>query len=460
LNQICFNYEYRPHSPPLTSSFIKESSQRRLQVLDLFALLLVTGSSGDVAAIAQVQPPEQPDELWYSKNRPCTKVENKYIMGLFKIITNTSLSANIRQENLFGLVLPNCQGQITKRMRNIGRIFKSLVAKSDLTNPWYRSPTNQACIHKIAQCENHIRALEGSERFPITCSLIVFLKNWFTQLGSLSGPSAVTPVATPNFSFLHESINIAYLLASGLGNSSVLDEGLEQSIGNLADYHLAVVTLVHRNSDLAPPGLALSIKEIATVSSITHRFPQDILTILNDWAAYKNISEVTQESLDAAYPQRSEPATSKASMVPNIKSRVHCESGLALAFTELCLTSEAMSTIEIGVSKSSCWLCREYANILQRIYRHIKIHVSSHHGQLTAGWRLPPRTPPEVQAAMNKRIQDALEDVISRCAKKLRPDTMSHTLLRVRDSKLGSYEGYRPGASDSLALDATTFSVS
>lgn len=71
------------------------------------------------------------------------------------------------------------------------------------------------------------------------------------------------------------------------------------------------------------------------------------------------------------------------------------------------------SVIEIGISKSSCWICNEFLMSFHRLYPHISIRVSSSHGKLDPAWRFPHETPPEVVGNVNKQVEDALVELVA-----------------------------------------------
>jgi len=111
-----------------------------------------------------------------------------------------------------------------------------------------------------------------------------------------------------------------------------------------------------------------------------------------------------------------------------VTASVHCETSLALSFILLHQASPTPVALEIGTSKLSCWLCREFQGILRRVYPHIHIHSSSCHGKMTAGWTLPTQTPQQIANLMIKRVEDAMDEIIERSVGKQRCDSISHAL--------------------------------
>lgn len=70
----------------------------------------------------------------------------------------------------------------------------------------------------------------------------------------------------------------------------------------------------------------------------------------------------------------------------------------------------APKLLEIGVSMSFCFMCREFVATMQRVYRHLTVLVMSCHGKHVAGWTLPESAPAKMKELMQKRVQDEMDD--------------------------------------------------
>jgi len=138
------------------------------------------------------------------------------------------------------------------------------------------------------------------------------------------------------------------------------------------------------------------------------------------------IVEVKEEDVRNAYPDMDPPVNSPTQ---DVISSVHCECSLTQALVTTHLSSGEPATIAIGVSKLCCWLCREYIAIVQRQYPHVRIFTSSCHGKITAGWTLPEGSPVGIQNAMYRRVQEMVDDVVARSAKRVRADSISYVLV-------------------------------
>lgn len=180
-------------------------------------------------------------------------------------------------------------------------------------------------------------------------------------------------------------------------------------------------------------------------------FIEDYVGVLNHWGSFHFMPQLELEELRIAFPYIQEPKKKKTPIVDaeaaqqvekakeedkakaedktkeeekpkeekketygKQKTSVHCESMLAVAFVNAYAKSQTPALLEIGVSKSCCWLCREFINLLRLHYPYLRIDTPGCHGKLTAGWRLPEETPQEVSNAMKKRVEDLCTDIFLR----------------------------------------------
>ena len=97
-----------------------------------------------------------------------------------------------------------------------------------------------------------------------------------------------------------------------------------------------------------------------------------------------------------------------------LKASVHCECSLAVAFAKSHLHSPVPKTLVIGISKFTCWPCREFLDSFHASYPHITIHVPLWSGKLRSGWTLPPGAPSKVVKAMRKRLQGVINRVLNK----------------------------------------------
>ncbi|KAG0134877.1 hypothetical protein HOY82DRAFT_590091 [Tuber indicum] len=427
LSNIAHKFEYHPSSPPPASSPIPECSLKRLKQLNLLALLLVTEGTGDVAATSIRITEELYPEVCFAKNRPCTPNEKSYIDGILSIVVNHSTSTKSKFTDIFNLVLNSCKKQITVRLKSICFRLRELQKLSIPSLLTLNVLTPQSHNPHLQQCEADIRSLVGEDAFSQDIALSDFLPIWFNHLCNRVEPNIPFDYER-NDGLLYQALHISFFLVQGLRSTMLLDPTLYGSIAKLGDYVAAISVLIQETEKLDPLSLAaLKFTEITPPFPFYRKFPFDYLSIINRWAAYHGFRAITLRELRRAYPQAKKFSTSTKRSEQTVNTTVHCECWLSLAFTNAHMSAGMEATTQVGVSKLSCWLCREYIKILHQRYPYLKVHVSGCHGKLTAGWRLPSSIDIYVIDAMQKRVDDALEDVIKRCLDIPIHDTIAHS---------------------------------
>lgn len=127
--------------------------------------------------------------------------------------------------------------------------------------------------------------------------------------------------------------------------------------------------------------------------------PRDYITILNRLATDKNLPTVTYNTLATAYPHRT-PGSK------HVLQSVHAECTLAVYLASL---GRPWTNIEIGCSKSTCWLCAEYLSHKQA---GLAFHVRGGHGKLLPGWMMPEGGDKKVEMYLSTLVEDALLEVL------------------------------------------------
>jgi len=130
LSELGLYYHYHPPQRPLTDAAISKDNRRRLKMLSLLSLLIVTRGSGDVAAVSLHATAGKRIKLCYSKNRPCTPDEAAYVTELFATATNPTSSTHTKLTDLFNLVLNGCKDKIITRLHKLCSRLRDL-AKAD-----------------------------------------------------------------------------------------------------------------------------------------------------------------------------------------------------------------------------------------------------------------------------------------------------------------------------------------
>ena len=92
---------------------------------------------------------------------------------------------------------------------------------------------------------------------------------------------------------------------------------------------------------------------------------------------------------------------------------MHCECTLVIdAVNHLAQERKSsFMTLEIGLSKSLCNLCKVFLGLVRKYNPKITILVSTHHGKNVAGWRLPPLTPPEISRGVEEHLNSEISEI-------------------------------------------------
>ena len=112
-------------------------------------------------------------------------------------------------------------------------------------------------------CDEKIRNLVGTERFPLDSFLAEFLKRWFQLLlSSLQHDPCFDLQAIGRL--VRETITISYLLAQEPKTVSILDITLLHPIRKLGDYYAAISVLIKEIAMLnSGHECGVSIKEVS-----------------------------------------------------------------------------------------------------------------------------------------------------------------------------------------------------
>jgi hypothetical protein len=137
------------------------------------------------------------------------------------------------------------------------------------------------------------------------------------------------------------------------------------------------------------------------------------------FASYKGLDFVNAEELKSAFIRANLP--DKPSVVAVTES-VHCECSIILEILKQFPTSPIV-VIEVGISKSMCWLCNEFFRAFQKKHPHITVYYSTCHAKYTAGWRFPKATPVALRHSMERFIEEELLEVHSKALRKRKSDS-------------------------------------
>lgn len=410
LSQITFVREYRPTpAAPLSPTRQKSSTEKHLKLLHLVSLLLVTGRKGDVAAVT-LHLRGDSARLYYAKNRPCRKEESAYIGRILGYVTNCPPSPSQADEirmchAILREAIPACRCKINSR---ITRLVTRLGELGDNFAICYSAADDSPdTVH-------YVRENLDPDVFLPEESLSSFLLAWFDSVQSRKWVSLPT-------GSVYQLLRIAYYIGTAPNIKTILDNAVVTRLLKLGDYFAAPIVVKAAMSTLtAPQRENVSFEEI--VPELQQRVPvaTNFLATVNAWAIHRNKYPTTAHELFAAFPNHAKLPDVNDPPVTLIRSSVHCECTLIMALVAAAPTARH----EIGVSKSLCWMCREFVLIMKRAHPLLRIHMSSCHGKLVAGWRIPQGLPGAVARAITKRVHEEVDEVLDRAGRNRKSDSL------------------------------------
>lgn len=144
----------------------------RLRLLDDIALLLVTESSSDVAAVS-FQRHQAGVVFWYSKNRPSTVDECEHIKTLIKCLKAENSTVDDRLRAMLAESFKICGPKIRSRLAKL----KSALSVIPV-NDWHVQEDPQGSLHRYF--EDRLEDWYGEGSGPIS-----FLRGFLSDLHSL-----------------------------------------------------------------------------------------------------------------------------------------------------------------------------------------------------------------------------------------------------------------------------------
>jgi hypothetical protein len=221
---------------------------KHLVLLDLLALLLVTGPKSDVAVTMLITNGSM--KFFYSKNRPFEDSENEYVHRLFDYASNTNSLVGDRYTALMAEIIDKCQQKIKSRISKVLRRVKEL-------------PTNRGIHSEDCLPLELVEKLKENLQLDPEDSLRLSLIDWFDRLSSAQAAQAAQLSEE-----LRYAIVSAHVLGISPGINLLIDQKLLRRIRKLGDYMGAVIRLVgeiNRLSRVSPDVLEnLDIQEVRT----------------------------------------------------------------------------------------------------------------------------------------------------------------------------------------------------
>lgn len=410
LSRIVLRREYRPPSPP-RESYV-HSSEKHLELLNLLSLLLVTRAKGDVAAVMFRVLSKDNLELHYAKNRPCTDDEKTYINNIFAIVRDTSNEVHTTCWKLLALVSSKCRRKILSRATKISEQLGKLSVGSPYTIH------DDSCT--IA-AETSVRNAIGSFFFPSDITMADFVQGWLAYLQQK--PDAL--FVHGHEASIYQMLHIAYCIGHAPDIAQILEPKLLGRVRKLGDYYGAALALISNAASIPTEQLqSLKIVQVDTTTPRVVSLPVDFVGTINAWARHTGEPEVSERALRVAFPDM-DPLPTNLLAMQNVTVSVHCECTLLLSMIDSTNGSAPVPTLlELGVSKSSCFMCREFISAVQSRYRFITVRVSSCHGKHVAGWTIPESTPSALRNIMSKRLRDEMDEVLQRATRNRKSDSI------------------------------------
>lgn len=435
LSHIVCRREYRHPSPPKIPSHPDASpDNKHLELLNLLSLLLVTGSAGDVAAAMFRVLSKDRLELHYAKNRPCTNKEKAYIRSIFDIVSREERrDCHLLCWDILAQVIPDCKRKIMSRMKKVCLRLKELSPSLATTGSASFAICEGGCT---TETDEMLHQALGQGTFSSTGTVPQLLRAWFNHLLKMPDEgSAVWDIGS-----VHHTIRLAFYIGHAPQMEQFLDAQLLRRVRKLGDYYGAALVLI-RNAELLPRDQLrqLRIVEAVPLTPDLRLLRTNQVDTINKWARHVGEPEVSEADLRIAFPEMDNIPSNPASMHTVC---VHCECTLLLKMIRITSTAASPSAptpmlLQMGVSKSSCFMCREFITAVQTVYRHITVLVSSCHGKHVAGWSLPKSAPAVLRDLMEKRIMDEMDDILQRATRKRKSDSIP----RPNAPGLGGLEG-------------------
>lgn len=205
---------------------------------------------------------------------------------------------------------------------------------------------------------------------------------------------------------------LAYCIGHAPDISLLLYAKLLRRIRKLEDYYNATLAIIS-NAATLPKAQLQHLNIIEVVPMLPYPMADFVATV-NAWATHTGELPISDRALRTVFPEMDKRPADLLAM-----HNVHCEYTLLLA-----VLSTAPELVELGVRKSSCFMCREFILAVQARYRRTSVRVSWCHGKHVAGWSLPVSAPQELSVVVAKRVRDEMEEVLQRATRNRKSDSL------------------------------------
>ncbi|KAG0643181.1 hypothetical protein HOY80DRAFT_880485 [Tuber brumale] len=391
------------YASSVTSSTCRSLGTRnRLESLDLLSILLVTESSGDVAAISIYRTAADRVELWYSKGRPCTEIEKANIMNFIRSAMQATPLSRPAREDLLRIALGMCKCKVFARIHKA----RHLMVRFSRDGSYGIIPRASQADHHLRDAATiKLRRILGENDLPSGRSLEAFLTLLFQAIILAIRPGVPFDIEA-NVEFYFEAVIRCHALLQVAGIDTVIEGTLLVRLSKIAEYYTAVAIAHREVQKLSPDGKAYlirGIREIPPSAPTTYLTPTDPFTCLNHWARCRGLP-ISSPSLPSLHAL---PALPDKTLIPQ------CTHPEATLITKIISAHKSSPTVlrDIGSSRISCWICQEFSAAACDLYPGICIRLSMEQLATAGSWKFPVDTPVDLVLASTERIEGAMGKV-------------------------------------------------
>ncbi|RPA94792.1 hypothetical protein L873DRAFT_1830136 [Choiromyces venosus 120613-1] len=368
-------------------------SKKALKILDRLSFLLVTDIGNDEAAISVSLGSTDHIELWYSKNRPCTKTEKTNLVAFVR----AALTAT-PPERLLRTALYMCERQVHFRMLRACQ-FLSGLSQDDHLGVIPRASSDDTEIRDKAKAQ--VIRMMGKGAIPPNRDLESYLYHLFR---TISVARFVAPHGiSANVEYYFETVIQCHVVVHLVGIETVIIRPLLHHLRKIGEYYTAVFVASSELNKLSPAGklyLFDHIQEIPPSTSPTTFTPLLPHTCLGNWTLQHNI------------PPPCPPPYHYLLQAPNhqVTECTHPEATLIQKIITSSVSSSSQFTVQhlIGTSRKSCWMCREFLAAACTLHSHISIRMSTGKTYTASTWKFPQGTSGELEVMMRTKVDIAM----------------------------------------------------
>lgn len=248
-------------STMMSGIYRSDGSSKRLQILDLLSVLLVSESPGDTAAISIYRASSEHIEIWYSKGRPSTKAEKASVVNFIRSAVKATLVSTPETKHLLRIALDMCKYKVFARIYQARQLLLYLC----LDGTYGIIPSASHADRDLRDAAKiALRRILGGDELPPERSLEEFLTLWFQGIILAIQPGVKFDI-TANVEFYFQTVVRCYALLGLPGIDTVIEGELFEKLRKVSEYYTAV-SIVHREVQKLSPGgkahLISSIREV------------------------------------------------------------------------------------------------------------------------------------------------------------------------------------------------------